>query len=257
MIRPGLVSITFRLLTPRKIVDMVAESGLETIEWGGDIHVPHGDVGAAQEAAKMTADAGLKTAAYGSYYWVGHEEPVPFERIVVSAMMLKAPTIRVMAGKQGSDAADDAYRAQVASEARRIASMAEDADMTITLEYHRKTLTDTGESARRLMEEIDHPAVHSGWQPPIDISVEDRLAGLQGVLPYLSTLHVFHWHPGATRLALADGAEPWGRYLEAAAGTGRDHAAMLEFVLDDSEEAFRADAIALKAMTDAANNLGG
>ena len=257
MIRPGLVSITFRKLTQREIVDLVAKSGLETIEWGGDIHVPHGDVGAATAAAKMTADAGLRTAAYGSYYRVGHEEPIPFERIVVSAMMLEAPTIRVWAGKQGSAGADDAYRAHVVSESQRIGAMARDAGLTVSFEYHRNTLTDTGESARRLMEEIDHSAVHCCWQPPIDISVEDRLGGLRGILPHLTNLHVYHWDPGAERRPIAEGAEEWRRYLEVVAGSGREHAAMIEFVRDNSEEAFIADAMTLKTWTDAANDLSG
>ena len=256
MIRPGLVSITFRKLTPREIVDLAAKSGLETIEWGGDIHVPHGDVGAATSAAKMTADAGLKTAAYGSYYRVGHEEPVPFERIVVSAIMLDAPTIRVWAGRRGSADADDAYRAEVVSESQRIAAMAQDAGLTVSFEYHRNTLTDTGKSARRLMEEIDHPAVRCYWQPPIGAPVEDCLGGLRGILPHLTNVHVYHWDPGAERRPIAEGAEEWRQYLEVVAGTGREHAAMIEFVRDNSEEAFIADAMTLNAWTDAANDLG-
>jgi len=257
MIRPGLVSITFRKLTPREIVDLVAKSGLETIEWGGDIHVPHGDVVAATEVAKMTADAGLRTAAYGSYYRVGHEEPIPFERIVVSAMMLEAPTIRVWPGRRGSADADDAYRAHVVSESQRIAAMAQDAGLTLSFEYHGHTLTDTGESARRLMEEIDHPAMRCYWQAAIDTSVEDRLGSLRGILPHLTNLHVYHWQPGAERWPIAKGAEEWRQYLEIVAGTGREHAAMIEFVRDDSEDAFIADAMTLRAWTDAANNLSG
>ena len=35
MLIPGLVSITFRPLSPREIVDLVAEAGLKAIEWGG------------------------------------------------------------------------------------------------------------------------------------------------------------------------------------------------------------------------------
>ncbi len=32
MIRPGLVSITFRKLSPRQIVDLVTQAGLDAIE---------------------------------------------------------------------------------------------------------------------------------------------------------------------------------------------------------------------------------
>jgi hypothetical protein len=45
MIQTGLVSITFRQLSPPAIIDLVRQAGLEGIEWGGDVHVPHGDLG--------------------------------------------------------------------------------------------------------------------------------------------------------------------------------------------------------------------
>ena len=65
MIRPGLVSITFRKLSPRQIVDLVVQAGLDAIEWSGDVHAPHGDVAKAREIAQMTADAGLSMPTYG------------------------------------------------------------------------------------------------------------------------------------------------------------------------------------------------
>ena len=110
MISSGLVSITFRKLSPREIVDLVAKAQLDAIEWGGDVHVPHGDLSAAKDVHKMTNDAGLSLSSYGSYYRVGHDEPVPFGEVLETAVELKAPTIRVWAGKKGSNDADEAYR---------------------------------------------------------------------------------------------------------------------------------------------------
>ena len=51
--RTGLVSVTFRKLTPEKIIELVSEAGLNAIEWGGDVHVPHGDL---KRAAEVDAD---------------------------------------------------------------------------------------------------------------------------------------------------------------------------------------------------------
>ena len=66
--KAGLVSITFRQLSAEKIVGLVSAAGLQGIEWGGDIHVPHGDVKRAEEVKRMTLDSGLEVSAYGSYY---------------------------------------------------------------------------------------------------------------------------------------------------------------------------------------------
>ena len=75
MIQGGLVSASFRALAPGEIVDLVAQAGLAGIEWGGDVHVPHGDVACAREVYRRTVDAGLTVCSYGSYYRAGTGEP--------------------------------------------------------------------------------------------------------------------------------------------------------------------------------------
>ena len=67
-INAGLVSITFRDLSPEEVVQVAVENGLEGIEWGGDVHVPHGNLAVAKKVARQTAEGGLKVASYGSYY---------------------------------------------------------------------------------------------------------------------------------------------------------------------------------------------
>ncbi|HZG75644.1 MAG TPA: hypothetical protein VEZ72_07275 [Paenibacillus sp.] len=124
MIWTGLLSITFRSMSPEAIAALAAEAGLEGIEWGGDLHVPHGDVEAARRVARLTAEAGLAVAAYGSYYRIGVEQPYSFDDVLASASALGAPAVRVWAGDRGSAVADGAWRALATSEANRIAEAA-------------------------------------------------------------------------------------------------------------------------------------
>ncbi len=70
-IAPGLCSITFRDLTPREVVALAVRSGIAGIEWGGDVHVPPGDVGAAESVAALCRDAGITVVSYGSYLGMG------------------------------------------------------------------------------------------------------------------------------------------------------------------------------------------
>src|SRR6185312_7076115 len=95
--RTGLVSISFRALTVARIAGLAAANRLETIEWGGDVHVPHGDLAAAREARKISADAGVGISAYGSYYRAGAPagKSPAFEAVLASAVELGAPSIRV------------------------------------------------------------------------------------------------------------------------------------------------------------------
>lgn len=247
MIHSGLVSVTFRKLSPREIVDLVAQVGLEGIEWGGDIHVPHGDLTQAREVRDMTLDAGRRVAAYGSYYRVGHEEPVAFETVLETAVELQAPVIRVWAGERGSDTADEHYRHLVVSASRRIAALAEAAGVTVAYEFHGHTLTDTHESTLQLLQEVARDNVMTYWQPHTEATIEHCEVGLRAILPYLSNVHVHHWDAAThTQLPLADGEQAWCRYLRVVATTGRDHFAMLEFVKDGEPAQFLRDAETLK-----------
>jgi hypothetical protein len=245
MLKSGLVSITFRKLSPAQIVGLVAEAGLDGIEWGGDIHVPHGSIPRAEEVRGITEDAGLSIPAYGSYYRVGHSEKdgLAFERVLETAHALGAKTIRVWAGMRGSRDADSAYRASVASELLRIGALAHLAGLSITLEMHEGTLTDTNDSTIALLNEARHPSILTGWQPHNGMSFDYCLSGLQQVLPRLSNLHVFHWLFGpAVRLPLAEGAAHWKTYLKVAKSPTGARYALLEFVADDLPENFLRDA---------------
>src|SRR4051794_38844460 len=66
-----LVSVAFRHLSPKDVVALVRQAELNSIEWGGDVHVPPGELGVADEVARLMHDAGLIVASYGSYYRVG------------------------------------------------------------------------------------------------------------------------------------------------------------------------------------------
>ncbi|MCX7868671.1 MAG: hypothetical protein N2322_01855, partial [Terrimicrobiaceae bacterium] len=99
--KPGLVSISFRQLAPAEIVRLCTRAGLGLVEWGGDVHVPHGNLEAAKSVRRLTADAGLHTAAYGSYLRLGQPEP-SLEAVLDTAAELGAPVVRVWAGSKGS-----------------------------------------------------------------------------------------------------------------------------------------------------------
>lgn len=249
MIRPGLVSITFRKLSPRQIVDLVVQAGLDAIEWGGDVHAPHGDMAAARTVAQMTLDAGLAMPTYGSYYRVGHPGDVAFEDVLASASALGTPEIRVWAGKVGSAEADAVYWDGVVADSRRIVDLAATEGIGIAYEFHGNTLTDTATSARRLLEAVDRPSLRSLWQPPKGSTVEQNRAEIDTIAPWLSHIHTFSWRmeEGQTiRLPLADYTKEWKEYLARIDGLGGDRYALIEFVRNDDPAQFLADAATLR-----------
>ncbi len=251
MIRPGLVSITFRKLSPAEIIGLCVGSQLEGIEWGGDVHVPHGDRDTASRVAQLTREAGLEVAAYGSYYRAGSgDQDLPFAKVLDSAIALGAPVVRVWAGKCGSADASPDFRAAVADDLGRCADLARTEGISVALEFHGGTLTDTAESAADLMKVLDGSGVRLYWQPPVGLPPDAAVRGLRHVLPWVDHVHVFAWRKdaeGILRLPLAEDAGPWAQYLDALPSRKQDRWALLEFVRGDDPAHLSADAAVLRS----------
>ncbi|MBT5901949.1 MAG: sugar phosphate isomerase/epimerase [Opitutaceae bacterium] len=252
MLTPGLVSISFRNLTVSEIIELCRINELPAIEWGGDVHVPHGDIEIATQVGSATQAAGLTVAAYGSYYRCDAEaDQLDFNAVLDSARALGAPVIRVWAGTTGSAVASAAKREAITADLRRIGELAAEQNIEIGIEYHANTLTDDPDSALALIESIDHPNVKLYWQSSNGKSADYSLAVLQKLLPYVSHLHAFHWEfsgDSFDRRPLSEGQADWQKYLSVVATSPRpDRAIMLEFVRDDSTEQLAMDAKTLHA----------
>ncbi|WP_439662241.1 sugar phosphate isomerase/epimerase family protein [Lentzea sp. HUAS TT2] len=234
MLIPGLVSVTFRQLTVEEIGELATECGLQAVEWGGDVHVPPGDVAAARRAL----DTGLKVAAYGSYYRAGVSDRADLAPILETAAELDAPFVRVWAGTAGSAECPD--RAPVVEALQHAVEHADAMGTKIALEYHPNTLTDTLDSAVQLLDEVD--GVVSYWQPRGGQDVFSAVHEVRTLEPV--TAHVFSWGSGGfkERFPLAERRDLWKPVLSELARDGLERNALLEFVLDDSPEQFRADA---------------
>ncbi len=248
MLQSGLVSITFRKLAPAEVVALVRQAGLRGIEWGGDVHVPHGDLRRAREVRELTREAGLMIPAYGSYYRAGQSESagLPFSKVLESALELGAPLIRVWAGAAGSATTDDDARWHIVSDLKRIADLAAKAGVRIAAEFHGGTLNDTNASASQLLLEVDHPNFYSYWQPLAGLSDEVCIEGLTSLSPRLAHMHVFQWRTPQDRQPLVAGAGRWPQFLRQALATPGDRYALLEFVQDDAPGNFLRDAATLK-----------
>jgi len=234
-VKLGLTSVTFRKLGFQEIINITCSCGLDGIEWGGDVHVPPGDLRHAEEVRLATIQAGLDVLSYGSYYKLGGDEP--FEPVLETALVLRTGTIRVWAGTQFDLAIEDA---------QRIADMAKIHDITIAFEYHRNTLTETSEGALSLLQSVARDNVRTYWQPNPELTHENNLAELAAVSPYLENMHVFHWTRHGRRLPLRAGVGEWQAYLR----TARPKAAILEFVKDDDPAQCMKDAQTLRRLCD-------
>lgn len=243
IMRPGLCSVTFRGLAPEEIVALAADAQLEVIEWGGDVHVPPGDVERAVRVAHATTDAGLAVCSYGSYFRAGADEELT--PILDSAQALGADRVRVWAGRVDSADATPEQYAQIASRLRDAADEADERGIRLALEYHRGTIADDPDAVLRLLADV--PALSTYWQPSVGAEDAQALAEFDAVAEHTTAVHVFSWWPAGERLRLHEREALWRRLCSAASALQsppRD--ALLEFVPDDDPGLLLAEAATLR-----------
>jgi 3-dehydroshikimate dehydratase len=248
--KTGVCSVTFRQHSPQQLIDLVVESGLSAIEWGGDVHVPPGNIRLARSVGQSTRDAGLSVSSYGSYYKVLDEAGrfQDFDPVLETTLALGTNTVRIWAGCSGSDATDEEYRKRLTEAAGRVARQAAAQNVNVALEFHRNTLTDTNESTAQLLQEINQPNLYTYWQPMYwGADLDDRLQGLELMKDKILNLHAFHWNYDESkpkpidRRPLKEGAQDWAQYLSVSLPE-RTRYALIEFVRADDPRQFLEDA---------------
>jgi len=244
MFYTGMVSVTFRKFSVDEIVNITAQAGLDGIEWGGDIHVPHGDFGAAEYAAGKCKAAGLKCFSYGSYYRAGQKKSN--EEIIETANILGAPNIRIWAGVKGSAETLPEERKLIVDDIVNFAAKAAEYNKTVSFEYHGGTLNDEPDSGVNLLKEAGNlNNLYLYWQPNQFKDINYNLDALNKIKKYLLNIHVFAWY-GSAKLPLIEHRSEWRKYLDIIKNSDRDHGLFLEFSPDDTAEMFLADAEFLK-----------
>ncbi len=256
----GLVSISFRALSVEELIGLVEEADLQGIEWGGDVHVPHGDLAAAERVRRLCEEAGLEISAYGSYYKYGDclslkGNGPEFESVLDSAEALGASMIRVWAGETGSRESSEDWLNRVVERTREIAELSSKRGISIGFEFHDHSLTDTIESTISLLKQVGHPNVSTFWQTPLGIPHAERLDGLKKIVGNVSNIHCNYFGdnlwPGM-RL-LEEGAADWRDYLDVLEESGKPRWISIEHVKDHDVSNFPRDAATLKRWLDERN----
>lgn len=247
---PGLCSVTFRPLPPQAVIELASANGIKAIEWGGDIHVPPGDLDNARDVAARTAKAGLTVSSYGSYIFAPDFAPEDVTATLETAKALGTSHIRIWPGSRKRPSADysSAERRAATEALATLARRADDYGMTIGLEYHPNSLTDTLPSSLQLLQDLPVPNLFFYWQPAPGLPLDDALVEISSLGSRICHLHVFAWLKDASRLPLRERADYWRACIDALPESDwtKPAYAMLEFVRSDDVSQFSEDAVTLK-----------
>lgn len=238
----GLVSISFRSHSAEEILSAAREAGLETIEWGGDVHAPHGDITECERIRALSSEYGIRIAEYGSYYKIGQSEPELFDKVLASAKALGTDIIRVWpAMNTPSDSITVADYEAFVLDARRICDLA--VGFTVALECHPKSLTDEYHHALSFIKDVGRDNLKSFWQPNQHRSLEYNTDSIRAMLPYIVSAHVFSWTRNE-KYPLDRKERDWLEYIRLLSEKPINY--MLEFMHDGRIETLKETAKILK-----------
>ena len=247
MCRAGLVSVTYRALSHREVIDLAVEAGLDRIEWGSDVHAPCRDVARLNDIAAYSRERGIACCSYGTYFRLGLHPLSELTDYIAAARILGTRVLRIWAGNKNYTDMTEDERAVLIDEARRAAQLAEREGVVLCFEWHTETMTNVPEGALALVESVGSPALRLYWQPSQYRSFADNVAQARRVAPYVVNLHVFQWEMTPSRALLrhplSDGREVWAQYLACFDGTQH---ALLEFVPDDDPALLSREAATLR-----------
>lgn len=235
----GLCSVSFRNNTAEEILRSMRESGLSHIEWGSDVHCPPEK---ADGIAELQRRYGIKCCSYGTYFRLGTTPVEELFSYIKAAKTLGTNVLRLWCGNKNSEEYTDAEKTELFSACKASAEIAEAEGVTLCMECHNNTYTNTKKSAVELMRAVGSEHFKMYWQPNQLKSEEENVEYARQISAYTVNVHVFNWK-GTEKYPLKDGGDIWRTYLSCFDG-GKN--LLLEFMPDDKLESLKAEAEALR-----------
>ncbi len=249
MFQSGLVSISFRSLSPEQIVALCRDAGLSAIEWGSDVHAPYADTERLRHIVALQKESGISCSSYGTYFKLGVHDTDELHGYIAAAKILGTHILRLWCGDKNYEDMTAEQKDHLLTEAKKAAQIAEAESVVLCMECHNNTFTNCLKGALTLMEAVNSPALRMYWQPNQFRTDEVNFAYAKAIAPYTENIHVFQWKE-KEKFPLADGMAIWEKYLSCFDGS---QALLLEFMPDNKPESLKKEAETLHKLMEGAN----
>lgn len=237
----GLVSVSFRANSPEQILEAMRDAKLSCVEWGSDVHAPYNDRQKLEELVQLQKEYGISCCSYGTYFRLGVTPLEELESYISAAKILGTEILRLWCGDKNSEDYTEKEKEVLFDECKAAAQFAHDQGVTLCMECHNCTFTNTKESALELMLAVNSENFRMYWQPNQCREEEENIAYAKLISSYTERIHVFNWKE-RERYPLKDAENVWKRYLECIPDC---KTLLLEFMPDDRIESLKTEAQSL------------
>ncbi len=242
----GLVSISFRNLSPKKIITEAKKAGLDCIEWGSDVHAPQNDINKLQYIAGLQKEYGIFCSSYGTYFRLGTDNTEELTEYINAAKILGTNILRLWCGNKPHYEYSPDEEAKLFEECKKAAAVAEQNGVFLCMECHNGTYTDKKEGAIRLIKGINSPAFRMYWQPNQFTDDEENKKYARLISSFTKNIHVFNWS-ATERFPLEKAISLWKEYLSP---FNKNQTLLLEFMPDDNIQTLKTEAESLRKITE-------
>lgn len=225
----GLVSVSFRELSPTEIIAECKKNNLKYIEWGSDVHAPCDEIDKLNHIAKLQKENGIICSSYGTYFRLGVTDNSELVKYIKAAKILGTNILRVWCGDRGSAKFTKEYKKEFYSLCKEAAKIAEENGVYLCMECHNNTLTDDKDASKELMQEIHSEHFLMFWQPNQFKTFEYNLECIKLLHPWIKHIHIFYWE-GSNKFPLREGLKIWEKYISV---LNKSHTFLLEFMPDN------------------------
>ena len=184
----GFTSTSFRQIgSIEKIVEIASESGVDCIEWGGDVHIKN--VKTAESAKKLCDEAGITISSYGSYYRVGSRNAAEWKNICEIACASGAKSVRVWLGTKDSEITDEETYRLLVEDGKAICSVAKEYNLIVCPECHDNTFNNSTDAFLKIHRDIGCDNFKTYFQSRYK-RLEYDLDRIERTLPYIESVHI-------------------------------------------------------------------
>lgn len=237
----GLVSVSFRQYSPQEILSAMKKTKLSCIEWGSDIHAPYKDTQRLYELAVLQKEYDIFCCSYGTYFRLGGDDTAELEDYANAAKILGTNLLRIWCGDKGAQLYSKDEKKLLFEEAKKAARIAKALGVTLCMECHNNTYTETIDGALELMSTVNSQSFRMYWQPNQFKSTDVNIEYAKLISPYVKNIHVFNWER-ENKYPLCRALDVWKGYLSCF-NTPKN--LLLEFIPDGKIESLEDEASAL------------
>ena len=240
----GLCSVTFRKKSVEQVIEIAKKAGVDSIEWGADVHVK--TLEDARKAKFLCDEAGIEISSYGSYVNSAYFDESKWEETCKIAKEMNASSVRIWLGRKNSEETSEQEYRLLLENTVRMCYIADGYGLFVCPECHDHTFNNNTDAFLKIRKDIDSDNFKTYFQSRY-FRMEYDLDRIDRTYPYIRYVHVSYRDLKREQYFRKKNPDYLDILLKKFRNMNFGGTVMIEFVRYDSEKQLLSDAEKLRS----------